>query len=240
MSKVIYSEYTYFKNSDINHKDLIKPQGILSIFEDIAGRHAGMIDIGYESLMKKNLAWVVVRTKYTFYKMSNYGDMVNVITWPHKRGRIDFDRDYRCYSLSGDLLFEGSSKWILIDMSTRQISRAKDIDVPGDCLDLRVYNDLPKLRKPDLEFKLIKTHTVSVNDIDHNMHMNNIRYVELIYETFNLDTNMPHSLTVEYIHESKYGETLNISVAKENNKTYYLIESDSNEKVLILLEDKDE
>ena len=51
----IYSENFSIRNSDFSYIDLIKPQSILEIAEEIAGRHAEKLNIGYETLKKETL-----------------------------------------------------------------------------------------------------------------------------------------------------------------------------------------
>ena len=72
--------------------DELSPFSILNYFQDIAGIHADKIGLSHEELIKNDLVWVVLRNKYEIIKMPSINQKVILKTWPHQKGKIDFDR----------------------------------------------------------------------------------------------------------------------------------------------------
>ena len=94
MEKNIFEKEFELRISDFDCFDKIKPSVILDFFQDVAGEHADILSVGFNDLIKKDLIWVLVRTKYEVIKEPNLYSKIKIKTWPHPKGRIDFDRDY--------------------------------------------------------------------------------------------------------------------------------------------------
>ena len=75
--------------------------------------------MGYEECKKKNLAWVVIRTKVEILNNLSNGKNCYISTYPTKPGRIDCDRNYLIYDMNHNLCIKAVSKWILIDYNSR-------------------------------------------------------------------------------------------------------------------------
>lgn len=230
----IYSENFSIRNSDFSYIDLIKPQSILEIAEEIAGRHAEKLNIGYETLKKRNLAWVCVRSKFEIVSNLRNGENAIVETYPSIPGKIDMDRNYIIKDLSGNIKVRGTTKWILIDFNTRRIQRVNVIDYP--------YNNdstsiIPNMSKVVINEDVILNNRIDfkvlVNDLDHNGHVNNARYVEHVYNTFDLEeTRIIESFEVEYVKELKYNELAYLLF--DSNKENYKIYNELNELSFVM------
>ena len=79
-------------NSYFDMNDNLSVKSVLNLFQDLAGIHADMIGVGYEDMLAKNLYWILSRVKFDILKMPVPNQTVVVETWPHEKGRIDFDR----------------------------------------------------------------------------------------------------------------------------------------------------
>jgi acyl-ACP thioesterase len=208
MSNCNYEEEFFLRNSDFSYKDEIKPQAILEILEEVAGRHASQLNMGYLDCKEKGLAWVVVRTKIEFLKDLINGANGFVETYPTKPGRIDCDRNYIIYDSFHNVCVKAVSKWILIDYNTRKIQRSNVVDFPTS-LEENTIIEMPKKIKIDEDALLNNREDIKIkiNDLDHNGHMNNARYAELVFNTFKIDEfRKIKSFECEYIKELKYNE----------------------------------
>lgn len=212
------------RTSDFDIYDKIKLHSLLDMFQDMAGDHATILDLGYDNFKEKGLSWVLITTKIDIVKDIPYDSEVILSTWPHEKGRVDFIRDYKVESLDGELYVIGSSKWVVIDYNTRRIMRAKEIVYPGDHLEFKNYDDVSKLRVEvpnDKEY--IISHVVSNNDLDHNGHMNNCKYMEMIYNTINIKAGKQLvSLHMDFINESMLGDKIDLYRFEYENEIYYI------------------
>ena len=128
MEKNVFEKEFELRISDFDCFDKIKPSVILDFFQDVAGEHADILSVGFNDLIKKDLIWVLVRTKYEVIKEPTLYSKIKVRTWPHPKGRIDFDRDYLILDENNNVLIKGTSKWVIVNYKTRRLSLTKDID----------------------------------------------------------------------------------------------------------------
>ena len=139
MMKYITKITLYNSYFDFNNR--LTAKSILNIFQDVASIHGEELGVGYEAMLEKNLYWVLSRIKFDIIKMPEINQTVVVETWPHVKGRIDFDRDMKICSEEGELLIIGTSKWCVIDTVNRMLQRTDNINYLGEpCLDIN-YED---------------------------------------------------------------------------------------------------
>lgn len=168
--------YSYF-----DYKDRLSTKSILNIFQDVASIHGEELGVGYQAMLNKNLYWVLSRIKIDIIKMPEVNQTVIVETWPHQKGRIDFDRDLKITSEDGELLIIGTSKWCVIDTVKRMLQRTDNVNYTGEyCLDVNYPNQFDKINLPENNLNLQFSHNVQISDLDHNKHMNNTNYANLV------------------------------------------------------------
>ena len=184
----------------------IKPSGMLDIFQSVAGLHADILGIGYEDLKEKGYAFVLARIKYDLYKPIYRYQELTVETTPLVPGRIDFDRDFEIYdSNTMELIGVGTSKWIIIDLNTRKICRSSVFTYPCEVRSKGNYDSFEKLSFDDGLLSNNYDYFVRDNDIDFIGHMNNTKYADALI----LNSCVKH-FEINYLHEVKLNETLNI------------------------------
>ncbi len=229
-----YKEKIFLRNSDFSYTDKIKPQSILQIAEEVAGRHAFELGNGYETLKERGLAWVCVRTKFEILSNLENGRDAVIETYPVKPGRIDMDRSYVFYTLDGNVAIKGTTRWILIDFNTRRIQRTSAIEYPFD--EVKV-SQIENMSKCVIDESVVLNNRVDfktqINDLDHNLHVNNTRYVEHVFNTFDIDEKREiKSFEVEYVKELKYGT--NAYLLYDDTKSHYKMFNQDNELSFIM------
>lgn len=200
MSVISYSEEIRLKTSYFDSFDNITPQGVLDIFQDIAGIHANILNIGFKDLYEMGYYWILKRVKYDIINSPKPLSKVVVKTYPYKMDRAFAIREYEIRDLDGNLLITGISLWVIIDINTRSIKRMTSISYGvGDYVEFHHYDAFSKLSLPDIsKFSEIYTYKVLKSDLDHNKHMNNINYAKIIFESTDIKIK---GLTIEYIKE---------------------------------------
>ena len=165
--------------------------------------------------------------------MPSINQKVILKTWPHQKGKIDFDREYAIYDENKNLLIKGLSKWILMNYKTRRISMFNNIKYPFECLEETNFeNKFNKIEDFDINnFSFIET-TTSENDLDINGHVNNASYARIVLNNIDFDITINH-FEINYIKEIKANQKLKIYYLKKDN-TYY-IKAFNNEEVIFVL-----
>ncbi len=202
---------------DLN--DNLKPTSIMCMFQDVASQHGENIGVGFEAMLKKHLFWIITRVKYDVLKSPKLYDEVIVETWPHEKGRVDFDRDYLIKDEQGNVLIKGTSKWCVISTETRKLELPSNVNFNSDCY-CKDFNYEDKFLKTPIlkkEGTPSYSHKVSYNEIDHNLHLNNVHYVTYIFNALRKD-DITH-LQVNYISECRLDDEINVYVKPQEDNS---------------------
>lgn len=218
MDLMIYSTKITLYNSYFDLNDRLTAKSILNIFQDVASIHAEQIGVGFENMFKQNLYWVLSRIKFDILNMPTPNQTIIVETWPHEKGRIDFDRDMRILSETGEVLIIASSKWCVIDTINRRLQRSDNINYNG-----QVYNQVNyienfnKIELPSCNFEYKHSYVVQFSDLDHNQHMNNTNYATLISNTIN--NKIFSHFEINFLNECLINDTIDIlSICNQNGE----------------------
>ena len=197
--------------------DTLSSTTILDILQDLAGAHATQLGLGFEDFIKKDLIWMIVSTKYEIIEDIPMYATVDAYTWPKKKGRIDFFRDYRI-DVDGKTCIRATSRWIIANCKTRHVYIPRDIDFSGEYHEEENSVVLDKLVDFDVEGLEKHTFIPRFMDLDHNGHVNNIKYATFIEDILELKQQIK-SFSITYVKESRLGDKVDIYV-KENELGY--------------------
>lgn len=227
---LLYEKNYQLRVSDFDRSDNLRPSAMLDMFQSVASEHAANLNIGYEDLLKKDSVWVLLRMRYDVLKTVKFGsENIVVKTWPHKAGRVDYDRDFCIENLNGERLVNASSKWCVINMQTRRIAVGVASYPEGDHYQEIIYPEgLKKLPDFDLGKAIRYDGYAGHSCLDHNGHVNNVKYNDFILDALKLEENESiKSFEINYINEMQVGNFTLYSI-KDGNKR--LIRGFSNEK----------
>ena len=167
--------------TDFDRYCRLQPAAVLDIFQDAAAEHALLLGMGFEDMRRRGLAWVVLRIFYQQLAQPKLFDEVQITTWPHAPGMLDFGRDYRIDAADGTPLILGSSTWAVIDLESRKLVPAAEVGFPPD--GVREEHLLPgrlrKLRDFPAEGEGILLRS-QYTDMDLNGHVNNAKYANYV------------------------------------------------------------
>ena len=221
--ELIYEEKQVLRTSDYDMNDNIKIHSLFDIFQDLAGRHAEMLGLGYSIISKKNLCWVLISNKIEFIDKIPYGKEVVLRTWPSANGRIDFIRDYEI-EVDGKVVLKASSRWVVINYLTRALTRTTEVNFNYQTPNKRNFSEFKKLKVKVPESKEeCGSYKVVLNDLDHNGHMNNSKYVEMLYNMVGKNGNFNYkSIQIDYHHEAMFDDVIKVYKFIVNDSLYYV------------------
>ena len=217
----------FIQTRDVDYNDVIKPTAILDFCQDLAGLHAAEIGVGYETMKKRNYAWVVLYQHYEIIKIPPYLDYTKLSTWPKPKGRLEFEREYLMTDKQDNVLMRGISNWVVIDLTTRSLVRADKVDFIGEYFDFTNYPEKCK-RRINLDPSKITDwyeYSVEYDDLDHNGHMNNAKYMTAIINFYSLYGTKKYFKEAEcaYIKEAKYGDTIKMGHYTIDEKEAFMV-----------------
>ncbi len=200
---------------------------LFNYMQDIASEHAIKLGFGRDDLLKENRFWVLSRMYTEFTMWPLWGDTIIVRTWPNGTDKLFALRNYEVIFPDGRHIASGTSSWLILDQTTRKIQRP-------DAILEKFYRDLKPNESPvrnatKLDFKSDDWKSsapfrVKAGDLDVNFHTNNTRYLNWIYDSYDLQflvNNSPRSAEINYLAESVYDNEIILKTSPDiDDQTY--------------------
>jgi acyl-ACP thioesterase len=104
-------------------------------------------------------------------------------------------------------------------MKPANLEFTKSLEFPGD----NPVRNPAKLDNPVEQGRTMHCFSIKASDLDVNLHTNNAIYLRWIYDSYDLGflmENDPHSVEINYLAESKYGEEIIIATTPFNENTF--------------------
>lgn len=211
--------------SHCDFQDNLRAGAALDFFQDLACGNAEEIGVGFERVKKLGYIWVVLYEQVEVAtRLPRFGEEVVVKTWPKPRGRLEFEREYEICDSTGNVLLQGISNWVLMDIKKRTLARGEDVEFQGEYVPFTNY---PQKQRRKLNLNLDSyereyRYEVLLSDLDHNLHMNNAKYLDILYNMQEITAYKPwKKAEVAFLHEAKWKDEILVKeFTRENKKCY--------------------
>ena len=205
---------------DIDINCHAKPSCIIRYLQETVDRNLLVSTPSYGDLLKMGLSFVVVRAALVCYRPLREYEKIKVETWATEGSSACFPRNYRILA-EDEVVAESVMIWALLDQNSGRLLRGSEFSVKGygtgDLLQLPLPSRL-RLDK-DTVYNKVGTEKVSYRDIDRNMHMNNTMYFDMLFGYIPECEKMTMtSCLINYLHEAKWKDTLNIYMSEPVNQ----------------------
>jgi acyl-ACP thioesterase len=185
-----------------------------SFMQETAWHHADHLRLGYSHLMEQQYFWVLSRLSIQMEGYPRWGDQIRVKTWLTGIGRLFALRQFSIADAKGKVIGSAKSAWLVLDLKSRKPQKIgpvfKHIEHLFD--GLPAAEEPPKISIP-VHPKMEKSYTVRYSDIDMHHHVNNIKYIEWILDSFPFEMNQTHRIhtfEINFLAESSWGDTITI------------------------------
>ncbi|MBI9009057.1 MAG: hypothetical protein JEZ05_03420 [Tenericutes bacterium] len=223
MNILKYKEKFKIRTYDAAYNRKASPVSILGFLEEVATNHAQKIGLGYHDSMNEGYFWVLRTSKFELTRLPELNEEVEVATWPAGLKGLKALRRFSL-SIDGKEIGSGFHYWLMMDSKRMKPIIANNF--------IEVMKEMPikeedsfklnKIRNPeDLTYSYKKT--IMPRDIDWNMHVNNVRYADIIYNAIPIEVLNKHdilSLHIDYLKECKLEDELDIFYKKESNTIF--------------------
>jgi len=186
---------------------------ILTLLEETAADHCYSINHSLFDLEKQNIGWVLVSGIMEMDYYPGYKEKIVIRTWLSKYSTIKGFRENIIFNEQGRIIGRAKGLWVFFD-----IDRRRPIQIPDDIKDKWLYineecinHDITK--KIDIidSSDHIKKFKINRFDVDTNLHVNNIRYLQWLIESIPediIDNFYLHSIDGRFIAEAQLGDTI--------------------------------
>lgn len=205
----IWQEDHVVTASMVNTLRECKLDAICNILQEVAGRHANARKIGFFELEDQGLFWALSRLRLRIHRHPTWQETIKVHTWVHKmKGPISY-RNFNLIDDQDNLIAAASTLWSAVDVQARRPARISADDFPT--LSDRVPScGEPEKIKPPTKVDRETTYTVRYSDLDMVEHVNNVRYLTWLIDTygrFNMEAR-PTFLEINYLGETSLGDAV--------------------------------
>jgi acyl-ACP thioesterase len=182
---------------------------------------------------KRGLAFILSKITLAIRKPLYAFEDIEVQTWTSPSRGYSFIRNFRI--LRGeDIIAEAYTVWALVDINNKSFCRVEEsgysfIDEEPLELEFPARFRLPK----GLTLSPLGKRKIVYSDLDYNMHMNNTKYPDMLCDYMPIeDTGRICGMTLSYLNEAAFGDTLELSGA-ELDGTYYFKTVDTEGKTCL-------
>ncbi len=186
----------------------VRAATLCDFLQAAATAHAEILGVGMLDLMKLGITWMLAKMDISFGDWPASHEKLALTTWPSGiRGRLICCRDYDMRDSQGRMVLRATSEWVCVNLETRKLARL----VPS--LLALAPPDVPKATVaplPDLgeaAFSPVGECRIPVRraDLDINRHVNNVHYVEWLFEPL---SDAAYGRTLRHLAISYHAEAL--------------------------------
>ena len=222
-----------------DYKGRLKPSYITRYMHETANKSMKNFGFSSEFLFQKNLAFILSKISFKYYVPIFEDDVIKVQTWALPPKTTVFQRNYRIYK-NEEVAVEAASAWALINIKEKNLVRPESFHyMTSEMLDSEEisFQVQKRLKMPE-NMTYLTDYVIKYSDIDHNLHMNNSVYIDLICdciynqsEKINEGANQKidciNSIEISYNSEAVFGDTLEIvkgmtSSESTNSEEHYI------------------
>lgn len=232
-AKFTHSSNYSISTRDADFKSDLRVSSLVNFFIQSAWKHAEELGFGYSHLSQLGVGWIFSRFKIKIHSLPKWPADFTITTWPKGMDRILYIRDAEVHDSAGKKLASITSAWLVIDYKTKRPKRSLPEADFFAGLDQKsaIEEAIPSLcfeGKPAFSTNFI----VRNNDIDMNMHLTTVRYIDFIFDTYQLEflnKNNPYEISVNFIKEIPFGAELVMHrFENSNTHSFELINLNSN------------
>lgn len=218
----INKEITFY-SYDLLPDGIVKPSAYLRHMQQAAREDLDRIGLTYETLRNLGYVFVLTNLKLSILRPLRCYDTARLTTWEKELRAATFTREFTV-AQEGKTVAAASSKWCLIDFSTRKIVRHFDLPVRereslGSC-------GVQTERRIDFDGEYGFSHwkTVQITETDENRHLNNTRYADIALDAIgeSLSGCYAREMQILYSHEALLNDTLCIEKAADSSGNHYV------------------
>lgn len=217
--KDIYKIHSY----EMDLQGRISVTSLLQYMQETAWNHAEHLDVGYSHLLEKSLVWVLSRLALKIFSYPKWGEAIELYTWPSGIDKLFCYRDFKFLDSKGNTCAGATTTWFAIDLNRRRPVKTETyIDLQAGSAERMFPNFVPKIASV-VHPSSAKKVNVEYSFLDVNGHVNNVRLVEIILDSFSIDFRKEFFLNefqINFLNEALAGDEIGVSNSTQDNSEY--------------------
>lgn len=235
--ELVYNGDFTIRTYEIDRNRRATVTALITLMQEAAMQNVIDLKVSVWDLAEREISWVLMRKNFQLFRLPELGETIHIQTYPAGFDKLFTYRDYKVFDSNKELLAQSSSTWLLMNTVKRRIARipeeirSRGIFDTSDCLP-HAPNKLPKVTQVDFH----KEFTIHWHDLDFNEHLNNVRYMQWIFETINYymdERGQLEQLNIIYKQECYWKDVVRVNTQKVSDTEYLhqLIRLSDNEEI---------
>lgn len=181
---------------------------------EVATEHANNLNIGYATLIKQNIGWVLSRLSLEMNSLPGINDSYTFTTWIESYNRHFSERNFAITGHDGKVYGYARTIWVAMDFTTRTVADLSSLEresfpTADIACPIAKTPRIPAIPDDSLCFQ----YTFKYCDLDFNRHVNTVRYIELLMNRWPLshyDKVFSHRFDIVFHRECHFDETVTV------------------------------
>ncbi|KAM7484613.1 hypothetical protein LguiA_000622 [Lonicera macranthoides] len=212
-----YRQTVVIRSYEVGPDKTATLESILNLLQETALNHvwmSGLLGDGFgatHGMMRNNLIWVVSRMQVQVDHYPVWGEVIEIDTWVGASGKNGMKRDWQLRShTTGRVFARATSTWVMMNQQTRRLSKMPD-EVRAEISPWFIKKQAIEEDSPEKIAKLdnnAKYENLNLrpkrSDLDMNLHVNNVKYVQWMLEAIPdqfLENHQLSNIILEYRRE---------------------------------------
>ena len=227
MSIYEYSQTFLVSANEANPEGELGVHILVSNLIEVATRAALSIGIGNPVMEHLHAGWVLSRLTVEMDSYPKVNTQYTISTWVESWNRHFSVRDFEIMDGEGNTVGYARSIWMVLNTETHENFGLSHLSLPPEAITKR---DCP-IQRQEKHIEIYRhdasdapasalianteerEYTFRYNDIDFYRHVNTVRYVSLLLNSYSLeefDRSFLNRLELSFLHEGNFGETVEI------------------------------
>lgn len=226
----ITKETLKVRYSELDCTMTLKPVALFQFFQDVASDNAEKLGFGYSFIIKRNLAWFLLKYRMEFIDYPENIYNLTIETNPRGYNKLFAFRDF-LIKHEDKIIGHATSTWGLINLDTKTMTPISSVLENSPYMNQFIKNDsdlkyqkIKQLERIDFE----RSFDVRFDELDINQHANNANYISWALEPLDFEfrkNNKIKTIDMIFKKELKHNEKILSQVEKHSDKTFHIVKN---------------
>ena len=224
--------------SDLGPNQRLSHQGLLRILQEAAAIASDEVGYGLKDIPRTGVHWILTSWRVELKARPLWRARLRVETWPRSMDGFLSDRDFLVWE-GERLAARGTSRWMLVDIHTGRAARISDAVRAAyrdqfDSRDLFENSPVPSNGRTPANTPAAFTAAVGRRDIDTNLHVNNLHYLDYAIEALPQEVyeDLPSTVEITFRRQILLGTPIRCLYTQlEDGKHQVEIQSETDGKI---------
>ncbi len=210
-----YKQAFYLSAGECNPQAEMPLTLLMNRIIEVATNHANSWGVGYARLIEDNQGWVLSRVTIEMTRYPRVDEWYSLTTWIEDYNRHFSQRNMEIQDEQGNVIGYARTIWVVINLSTRESVDISKLGYIARNVTIHNCPIEPQSRLRPFEPARTVNYRFQYTDIDFNGHVNTVRYLEHLVNTFPMQwhaKNFIQRMEIAFVKEAYYDSEANIDI----------------------------